>query len=293
MSDAKKFAKTTLSPEDRLEDVERKFDVIIQRIQAYDRVLEEFSSLKAQVANCQQIVRDAFSDFQKSKQDFNQSSVSLKAQQANVSVKLAALDGADQSTIQKIDQVEQFMKYANLQLRSDLDQLSSRPVFDKKAHEKISDLSQDTKESLDGVISVHKSLNKDLAGCNEKIEYLASQIQNILATRNDMKDQFAEFTKANKASHANSVNELKDVIQTRDGVMKCYVQQKIEELSQKISAMLPEKTLKDDLIKKIESVSMDGANAFLKSDNTAKQVLILEKKLENISLLLKKHELNK
>src|SRR5580692_6089826 len=57
MSDGKKFIKTdsNLTPEQRLEEVERKFSVIQERIQAYDRVLEEFANIN--------------SDLQKNKQD--------------------------------------------------------------------------------------------------------------------------------------------------------------------------------------------------------------------------------
>ena len=50
MSDAKKFGpKSIASAEERLTEIERKYSVIQERIQAYDAVLSEFQALKAEL----------------------------------------------------------------------------------------------------------------------------------------------------------------------------------------------------------------------------------------------------
>ena len=56
---------------------------------------------------------------------------------------------------------------------------------------------------------------------------------------------------------------------------------------------LSAESVKAALFKEIEALALDGKNAYLKSNNCATQLALLEKKLENLNLLIKKHELTK
>lgn len=51
--------------------------------------------------------------------------------------------------------------------------------------------------------------------------------------------------------------------------------------------------VKKELSHMLDSVSLDGKNALLTAKNTAQQALLLEKKIENLYLLLKQYDLNK
>jgi K+/H+ antiporter YhaU regulatory subunit KhtT len=50
--------------------------------------------------------------------------------------------------------------------------------------------------------------------------------------------------------------------------------------------------LKNEVISKLEFVTLNGTNSTLRSQNADQQIKILEKKIENIYLILKKHELS-
>lgn len=53
------------------------------------------------------------------------------------------------------------------------------------------------------------------------------------------------------------------------------------------------RAFKEDILKKHESVALDGTNSVIRSSNNEQQLKILEKRVENIYLLLKKYELSK
>lgn len=55
----------------------------------------------------------------------------------------------------------------------------------------------------------------------------------------------------------------------------------------------PEKSFDEKTLEKIEMVALDASNAYLKANNLESQIKFLDKKLENLQLLLKQHELAK
>ena len=67
----------------------------------------------------------------------------------------------------------------------------------------------------------------------------------------------------------------------------------IEDLRKQIPAKSPEIDSKyNEILKSCELTKLDGTNAVLRATNNEKHVQLLQKQIENIYLLLKKHELS-
>ena len=76
----------------------------------------------------------------------------------------------------------------------------------------------------------------------------------------------------------------------------------IEQLNEKVRSQLSSfqipqmaldslNALKTELLSKMEGITLDANNALLKASNSSQQIMILEKKMENLALNVKKNEL--
>lgn len=68
---------------------------------------------------------------------------------------------------------------------------------------------------------------------------------------------------------------------------------KLEKFKQEILGRPSEiPSLKKELLEKVDLIAMDGSNSLLRSTNNEKQIMLIEKKIENLYLMLKKIDLN-
>lgn len=75
---------------------------------------------------------------------------------------------------------------------------------------------------------------------------------------------------------------------------KAKVSQDIQALKDSFSSLPdPTESLRTEFTKKLEGVSLDAKNAALRTQNSDQKIVLVEKKIENINLLLKKYELDK
>lgn len=86
-------------------------------------------------------------------------------------------------------------------------------------------------------------------------------------------------------------NEHISALQNLEQSIKTWSESKILEMLPKDATPIFE-NLKSEVLKKLEVIGIDCMNAVLKAGNISNQIPMLEKRIENIMLILKKYELN-
>jgi chromosome segregation ATPase len=298
MSDGKKFAaKALLSAEDRLTEIERKYSVIQERIQAYDAVLSEFQSLKS---------------------DLKQ----LKASNASL---VASFNSITEDTRVKMDvltgQIQTFKGKYEYITKSLEENKESFCKFSAKTNQNFIDFDKFVSKIKDQVSSCLEQ-NAEITKIQSDYQLCLNTIARPIGLTKAGLDKltadhirFKDSTEASQAALTKEISKLtasvaalpslqewsnklygrvQQELTYREKQATAYVDKKVESLAKDFdSNPLSAEGVKNALFKEIEALALDGKNAYLKSNNCATQITLLEKKLENINLLIKKYELNK
>lgn len=299
MSDGKKFVKIdpNLTPEQRLDELERKYSVIQERIQAYNQVLVEFANIRSDlnsnkkqisslekeledwILRLKQIISEIISTVgQQSKN--NGLVVSTLEEQKKAHQKLSdyiqerigQLYRDSESFKFKVNNVES--EHTNTrELSTNLDR--NFTAFNKAFQQQMGKINEEAFEN-----SAFKTFTRDALGA------LKIEIQQLLSSFQEM-PQFNEWSTKIYIKVCNDIN---------DKQKQFYYE--LDKRSQQLKEQLASDPYTAESVKKIlkgemDALAMDGRNAYLKATNAAQQIQLLEKKVENINLILKKYELSK
>lgn len=299
MSDGKKFSKTdsNLTPEQRLEEVERKFNVIQERIQAYDQVLSEFKKINSDLnlikesldinkknyhilnellSERTEILNSQMITLHKNNESFNFHVNEQSKFNENISTRLGEECGKFYRDIELLK-----MHVSNV----DVEHSKTRDVTDT-LEKSLSDLKKwfsSIKEEILNLTQQHLILKSDTK--TSHIE-LKSQIERLIYSFQEM-PQFNEWATKIYIKVCNEINEKQKAFYFE--LDKRSQQLKEQLASDPYTADSVKKILKDEM----DALAMDGKNAYLKATNATQQIQLLEKKVENINLILKKYELNR
>lgn len=296
-----KFGKSeVLSDADRLAEVERKFSVISDRIQAYDKILVSFAALKDSL------------DSNKAAIDENKISVGGLADYVNAahsfSLKSAA-DAKDQinNLSNQISVVGSFSSEAKKQAQYQSDSIQAQV---SKVDAKHTELGKSYLLYSD-LDAIRNPLNQSIDGLRNQVEFLTNKLRNLneahtnLSQKHDvlndshssLRSQLVSTNDAISAQAKNldiSVKSLKSssdlaIEKVKDQVVNYMDATKIE----MIGAPSSLESVKKEILGKLTMTSLDGSNAALRSSNNEAQIRLLEKKLENLAILVKKNEIAK
>ncbi len=298
MSDGKKFApKALASAEERLADVEQKFTVIQQRIQSYDAVLEEFRALKAELKGNKKTV-EAFVSGNSSIFDELRLKVDTYAAQFQI------LHAKADSNAKSLDEHKNFFNKFTATHNKIFQDFNEAVSKIKESVSKVLEENVEFKKSQNEIIIALNNLDKPIRTAKIQIDKLT-----------DSHIKFKDVAEESQASQAKEIVKLKQSIAAlpslqewantlygriqqdaayREKQATAYVDTKVSQLAKDFDANpLSAEGVKTALFNEIQSLALDGKNAYLKSNNCATQISLLEKKLENLNLLIKKYELNK
>jgi hypothetical protein len=307
MSDCKRFGPTEdydKSPEERLAEVERLWPIIQGKLQAYDKVLSEFDGVKA---------------------SFDPLKSSLESQKEELKNFLLSNDKILKEFVtQKFDYLQNQGQYLSIDLDKFKESysLSIQDIF--KRHELLSCLISDASarvSSLQSDVKAKASKDDHKAYVDDKVKTLQDQVvsfsfkadalderiqQNKIEKIQDDSLRYSLISQMNeKVKHCDdlkkfvedSLNSISESIQMKHAHLLSQVESSLSQAKSDISnSSDPSKALdvlRSDFMKKVEGMALDTSNALLKSANSSQQILILEKKIENIFLILKKFELSK
>lgn len=195
----------------------------------------------------------------------------------------AIIIDVDQSYKSLVDEVADIQnKLGTLKnVSSDLSSLkNSFECCVKSLKEVNNDLSKRIEKNDSKIVSIEKSISNDRG----ELEGVLGEYKQCIL------DQNREGIRLSKKINEQG-NEVVVALKDFDKSIKEWTEKKILEMLPKDNSSYFE-TLKSDLLKKLEVVGIDCMNAVLKAGNISNQIPMLEKRIENISLILKKYELN-
>lgn len=291
-----KFSAKEIPLEEKVNECFRKFNVIIEKIQSYDQVLEKFKEVISKIEEISgiQLENEKKLSYFESSLKTLQSVISqnflistTQFQENNVEIRKVKCSLEDlSSTIQ--DDISHFKeglydcksKIRNIiessVQKSSIDQLQKEQKSLKSMSDKVIDRLIDMSDSLKDYnlnFEEYKKLNS--------IETFQEQIDNI------------EFSL--KDTSNNISNKIKNCV-TLDTLSKFYsskVEPELISIKDQLINQPSLESLQKNMMEKIEKISLDASNSVLKANNCSKQIEIVERKIENISLLVKKIELSK
>lgn len=298
MSGGKRFsADQVLSAEERLDEMERKYSVIQERIQAYDQIINEFEILKKESKEL--------------KSHCNQLENLTAKESGNLLSKIVELsnylDQLKKSNENNYSIIQQFGTNHILQINKINEDINNYTLG-------LRDLSKDANENNKRIDVLSKSvslLNSSLKTTSNKVEDFSESLANIAKKHDSLKKEISTVSASNIAFSQQSEHLIHKIPDFKDWASQVLVKTDASlqdvrlELKNKISTgienvrtELKEDPLTVDFIKKefknsLESLALDSKNAYLKSNNSSQQIQLLEKKIENINLTLKKYELSK
>lgn len=298
MSDGKKFApKSLASAEERLAEVEKNFSVIRERIQAYDAILSEFQALKAELKGNRKTIEN-FVSATSSVFDQMQSKVDTYPAQFQI------LHAKGESNAKALEDHKSYVKKFVEMHNKIFDDFSKIVSEIKKKLDAVPEESKKLAHSVELQRSVLDNVVVSHEVCKKSLEKLLTDHIKFKdaseASQAELSQSHAKLVKtvASLPSLQDWANNLygrvQDNLAYREKQATAYVDGKIKQLAKDFEENpLSAEGVKTALFKEIETLALDGKNAYLKSNNCATQLALLEKKLENLNLLIKKYELTK
>jgi hypothetical protein len=283
--------------EEHIKEIRRKYSVILERIQAYDKVLDDFAKITSELENHKQ----SLTDLKVSTNDsFNKQNLDIRSLRAKIS-ELCQFDSKAHDSLeahkasyrQCVDgltegQIHGQRELDSLKLQhknsiSEQDRVRDLTISHSVALSQLIESNAQHAKKIDALSKEHASLKEII---NASISEVKSNIDKISSSVQEM-PQFNEWATKIYIKVCNEINEKTKSFYTQ-------LDQRSQQLREQLASdPYTAESVKTILKKEMDDLSLDGKNAFIKSTNNTQQIQLLEKKIENINLILKKYELNK
>jgi hypothetical protein len=289
-----------LTTEERLDESDRKLSAILARIQTYDKVLTEFDSVKASLASVRSSHEELKTSLAQSKEYITAShlfAMKSAGEAKSASDKLSSQIGILSDSI------------ASVQNKTTLDAQSLHAHIEG-VDAKYSNLSEGFLDTSD-LQSLKKAHQQAVLDIHNKIDAVIGKVRNIAMDQSELKDKHSAIDEAQSASSGQIQvvrSSLSDHVQSAEYSMKSlksYVDTLCDRLKdQTVSYMDSVKiemlgspssmeSVRKEILNKLNLTSMDGTNAVMKVANNEQAIKLLEKKVENLAILLKRNEITK
>lgn len=297
MSDGRSFANPKeLSFEDRLTQLEKNIPIYIEKLQQYDKLFDKIKDIDFSISflatNHDQLLRKLDELKQQQQQQHNNL---IARQDGHVLTLNNMMATSEKEKIQSNDQLRQVAETQTVHMRH-ID--SVKKIISESSLKSVS------KDELDqfktSVNSLHSAMGERMRNLIDKVVSLQDQSTSLpVIIENNHNNLINEIS-----SIRNSTNELRenmsiDRFKIRDidektlPLVKKEISSSIDLLKKDLQKnIINPNAIKEELQKKMDLIELDGKNAVLRSTNSEKQVEMIKKQIENIYLLLKKHELN-
>lgn len=299
MSDGKRFSKVEikdLSPEERLASLEARLPVLIERIQAYDKVVDDYKELKSKALDIEAVCQDiknsilwmtkAIYKVEEKNQDLSKNlSLSFESLQQ----KIAAISLKESSYEDRINRDLQDKEANILSLKKELGNLNSTVMHREDFLAFINAVKADINHSRDeekATAQRIKDIYEKIKDIDSNRSFIVHSIKEIDSKVASINTDFSAFPKELKDLETNVSFD----VNKRFMVLYDKMNSRLDSMSVKLipqGVSLAE--IKQDFLGKLDSFKLDVSNAILKGSNNTQQISILEKRLENVQLLIKKY----
>lgn len=300
MSGGDKFnKKIEISDSERLQELERKIPIFLERMQAYDQVLTDFKELKIKFNEQSNLLNSLCSDFSQHVLEFQEYKKYSMISHSN------SLEGVkvSQSLSETISVVNSRVKSCNKNIQDTQNQLDDhKKTISQKIDEKPSHYDLSNKADVESIELLKKCIIEWKKDIYKRLESSKLNDEQL-----DLIGKLPQEIKRLDHNHDCSfefINTVKEELDEKDKQYSISLQNHYRNITQDFTNQLdkfkddilsipnPTNTIKEELSHRLDVACLDASNANLKSSNSVQQITILEKKLENVLLLIKKHELN-
>lgn len=299
MSDGRGYALKFVnqSADEIIAEVQRKYSVIIERLQAYDHIVHCHEKLQQSVSSVEKKV-DAVSEKMEVQNDVHcQVSAVVNQHIRELHDRLKDVQSFLLSPIRELQEHEKALEPKLAYIHSRINEVDSTS---NKNESLIQELIDKSKNHRNNELQLHKSIDDTNKKLN-KHETIHEGINNRLSLHEDrLSSMLGGFHEKflSLVYLDTKFEDFKREVESKILRLNVSVREEVQKLSLSLEGRHKENVAflgetKAECKKTIDENFLDITNSKVKFDNINKQLTILEKKLENINLLLKKYELDK
>lgn len=285
------------TPDEIISEFQRKYSVIVERIQVYNSLLHGHEDLKKTVS-------EMMAKLEKLPESIAQKSNEIHEIQSSFRKELLVLQSKifEMNTMMSnhLDTVEGKFETANFNILSICEALNSL----RSDHEKSKTAHAALESRISEADGKHASISSRMIEQDSKIAKKAEEYgqcqSNILSLSKRIDQVHLEFNERFNSllNLEEKFDELERNIHSKVLKLQFTFQDEIcrliPNLEEKNKSQLDSlETHKSECKKMINDNFMDISNSKIKFENINKQLALIEKKIENVNLLLKKYELDK
>jgi len=299
MSDGRKFLKVDvgqMSAEERLASLEGKLPALIERIQSYDKIVDSYNALASGLSAINKRLSDIsrdISDLHMAVDGVNKRTLYESQDNQNsfarISRNVADLSKNQDSVGETHSKALEKKTSEIMEIQKNISQISDRMVSRHDLQPVLQSIYSEM-EDLKGFadsnyvkVSSHQDLQKSLLNATADLNF---QINSVDAKVNAINADFSAFPKQLSEIDA----RLNYDINQRFMVFFEKVNTRLDALSTKLVPQgISLQEIKSEFSGRLDSFKLDISNSVLKSGNNSQQIILLEKKLENLKLLFNKY----
>jgi chromosome segregation ATPase len=280
-----------------ISETQRKYDVIIGRLQAYDSLIRDHKQLSESVESMQEKLEELPEDLARHGgavsvilttifKDIRELQDSIKRVESTAAAPIEDLRKSDKELDEKTSSIIKWL--ISLQSDCNKNEILINDLFDesnqiKEKHSKLDLSISESNNKLHKHERVHEHLESKIAASEDRVRTLLDQFQNKFSSLLGLEERIKEFQKDIESKILRLNVNVRDDVQKLSLSLEMRHKENLEGLESN----------KADCKKLITDNFIDIKNSQIKFDNINKQLTLLEKKIENINLLLKKYELDK
>lgn len=283
------------SSEERIAILERKIAAYVARFQEYDRYIAD---LVGRLEEHDKKAEDHARKLLLSSSDFKYCMAQANEHHNQVRESFESIDKEHCSAARKIEclqvQIDMIQKEVVAQkqkvadgcekLSSDMASKQQLKLFEQEFNEKLKPLAT----LLSVVGSFDKKIADQCAVSNAQFMELSSKLRDVQDYMKSFEDKLTLQDSGNSNIKMECVNRVNQLIVD----YQRYVDEKFDAVKRDLKGSPGDlKSAKEDIMARFESVALDGSNAVLRATNASAKVLVLEKKIENLYLLVNQLQL--
>lgn len=299
MSDGKRYALQFVnqSADEIIAEIQRKFDVIIGRLQAYDHLIQSHEQLQKSVTSIEQKVEAFPEKFEKQGGVISVVLSTMLKENQQVNDRLKDIQSSSTALSQDLENngkdFEAKLSYVHSRItdvrstanknESAIDRLFEKIEDNKTKQEEFNRSIKESDNKLDKHELVHQQLSNKIGSTEDKMRALLDQFNNKFSSLLELESKFKESQREIESKILRLNVNVRDEMQRLSLSLEGRHKENLDSLEAHKAEC--KKTISDNFI--------DINNTKIRFENINKQLILLEKKIENINLLLKKYELDK
>jgi chromosome segregation ATPase len=301
MSDGRKFGvQEDLSAEQRINELDRKFEVIRGRVYQYDSVLSEFHSLETKLDKVFDNHDDILAQFVNFANNLQKEVNTIRSSHESLMNKIVVLQQDKTSQNEIIQANKEFSMRLTDVLKQDIKDVASK------------------NDNAVSMLATSKDLNEFKASQAARHQASGNQIAALEHKFNALLQSLADFQSELGEIKLSNISIKKDIddLQDQSSVVFRSVDKHLKTIKEELMKMLLKNRqdtidlmerireevlgsptaigkIRDEIMNRLEGASLDSSNAVLKTANCETHLNLIEKKIESIFALLKKKELSR